>query len=151
VFATPLPNEDGLEKEVFSFAVVVTPDCDIETHEKLVRGGKQGMYSYLLLPLVSREAVPSGKWSSAKNNSQPSTQVLEACDAKFDSKAIGLPALYSEFRWMLAVPPEHLYKNLELGTSIRRTQVCAPYRDHMQQRLAANLGRVALDRIHYTV
>jgi hypothetical protein len=150
VFPVPLAGDQQLVTDIFPFAVVVTPDCDIETHEKLTGEGKQGMYSYLLLPMMPREQVPASKWSSAKRNAQPSTQVLEACDKAFDSEAIGISGLFTEFRWLLAVSPEHLYENLRSGTSIRRTQICSPYREHMQQRLAAHLGRVALDRNHST-
>ncbi|WP_394730734.1 hypothetical protein [Altererythrobacter sp. GH1-8] len=139
-----------LEEEV-SLAVVVTPDCDIENYERrLASNGDGGMTSFMLLPLMPRSQVSSTAWKNAHRNSQTSAHVIESCPSECDAAELGFEAAYIDFRWLFAIHPEFLKSALAADLAIRRTQICSPYREHLIQRLMANLSRVALDRDHDT-
>lgn len=140
-----------LLEEAVSLAVVMTPDCDIENYERRLAGsGDGGMTSFMLLPLEPQSNISSTAWKAARKNSQSSTHVLEGCEPAHDAAGEGLKALYTDFRWLFAIHPEFLKSALAAGVTIRRTQICSPYREHLIQRLGANLSRVALDRDHDT-
>lgn len=136
---------------IHAFVALVTPDCDIETYERnLAQARGSTMNGFMILPLVARSELSNTQWSPAKSNSKSGQHVLEACKAEYDLTGEGLPALYADFRWMFTVPPEYLKAAVERGVAHRRTQLCSPYRDHLQVRLAAHLSRVALERDHDT-
>lgn len=148
LYATSNPDESELERKAFPYAVVITPDCDLEAHERKLKQGEEGLFSIAFLPFYEREAVSQGHWTTAKKNASSSWHVIEACTPEFDAQGLGLPSMLTSFPWIFTVPPRFLFAKIKASETVRRTQLCSPYRDHLQQRFAAHFGRVALEEPH---
>ena len=134
------------------FAKIVTPDCDIERHWEHMLSGRPlpdaKLHFLMGWPATDRTVFPAAVWGKIKKCDQSSAQAIEACPADCDLAGSGLPPLIFDFKTMFSMPADLIYKYIDEGTTIRRTQLMSPFRDHFVQRFNAYFGRVALEENH---
>lgn len=137
------------------FCVVVSQECDLERDfEARTAKEESPLGGVLLVPAISaadaREMIGGRDlWKPVIQNKSDRYHALEATPAEHDLAKGGLPALIVDFRRLFTIPSQELYRQIETGGAIRRRcRLVVPYREHLQNRLAMYLSRIALDRDH---
>jgi hypothetical protein len=137
------------------FCVVASQECDLARDYEARQDQRESSVKSILLLMAApveqaRNAVgPSNIWKRAKQNDDERWHVLEAAGVELDQLSQGVPALVIDFRKFFTVPPAEIYRQLaDPKAAVRRCLLLSPYREHLQTRAMAYLGRVALDRDH---
>lgn len=135
------------------YAIVLTQDCDLlRDHE--VRGDGRptvlnGVLLFELEPVdLARPKLAGGDiFKRIKRHSEERYHLLQAVPAELDLLRQGLPELIIDFRRCYTMPPDEIYRQCGLEGSDgakRRCRLEMPYREHLQNRAAFYLQRVAL-------
>jgi len=120
-----------LEEIQHPYAVVMSPDCDLEQDfaERMDSSKKEEqpdklIPSVLLLEAITvnelRATTPAGKdiWKRIRQNKDERYHVLEAVPIKSDADGKGLPSLGIDFKRYFTVPTDEL--QVQCGTSAKR-------------------------------
>ncbi len=143
------------------FAVVLTQDCDL-VQDYAARFGtpqKKGSQipGVLLCEAIEaeilrgRQGMHSKLWDPIKKNKNERYQFLESAPPGGDCQGEQLPELAIDFKRYFTVPTGELYWQIEAGQCTRRTWLSSPYREHLANRFAHFLARIALPRDYQSV
>jgi hypothetical protein len=149
-----------LEEIQHPYAVVMSPDCDLEQDfsERMHPSKKEGQSEKLIPGILLLEAMtadelrsttPPGKdiWKRIRQNKDERYHVLEAVPNKSDAEGSGLPPLGIDFKRYFTVPTDELHEQCAT-TSKRRCYMESPFAEHINRRFTDFLSRVALPREH---
>ena len=149
-----------LEEIQHPYAVVMSPDCDLEQDftqrmGEAVKGGStdRSIPDILLLQATTadelRATAPAGKdiWKRIRQNKDERYHVIERVRPEQDAVGTGLAALGIDFKRYFTVPTDELYLQCE-ATAKRRCHLETPYSEHLNRRFTDFLSRVALPREH---
>lgn len=151
-----------IERVEIPFALILTQDCDLE-QDYSVRFGRSGSGTDKLLPGIlltevntaedtfARIAAGNQKqWNrlAIQSNRNPRFHFLQRVESGCDRLNEGLPELTIDFKRYFTIPPDELYRRVELGEAVRRCALVSPYLEHLGQRFAAYLSRVGLPTDH---
>ncbi len=138
----------------YSFAVVLTQDCDVTQQEQPAPGSDPHLPCVLLAEVTTatllrgKKDVKSDAWRLIRQNREERYHFLEAVRKECDADGLGLEELALDFKRYLAVPTDELYALVDAGLARRRCVLNSPYMEHLCNRFGAYLGRVALPRLH---
>jgi hypothetical protein len=141
----------GLTARRVGYVVVATQDCDLFKDFKSRVGGASGIISGALL--FEAEDAPKAKdrmkiggkeWKPIANNTVERFHYLLAGSSETDLTDAALPELLVDFRRYFTVLPAEIERQIEAGAACRRSRLNRPFRDHLQNRAAFFLQRVAL-------
>jgi len=149
-----------IEEIEHPYAVVMSPDCDLEQDfaERTDSVKKDAQPDKLIPNILLLEAITvdelrattsPGKdiWKRIRQNKDERYHVLEDVPVNGDSDGKGLPALGIDFKRYFTVPTDELHEQCG-NTAKRRCYMESPYAEHINRRFAEFLSRVALPREH---
>ena len=135
------------------YAIVLSQDCDLlRDHENQTNGASTVLNGVLLFELEPvddiRGRLPGGDiLRRIRRQSEERYHFLEAVPVDLDLLGEGLPQLIIDFRRCYTMPPDEIYRQCALeghDGAKRRCRLEIPYREHLQNRVAFYLQRVAL-------
>ena len=138
---------------VHSFSIILTQDCDLERDYESQNDGKPSPLNCILIfemmPLAdhaSKFSQGSKQLSRLRSHQEARYHVLPPSDPAQDRVGSGLPELIIDFRRYFAVPPKELYFQcgLRIQQTGRRAILQTPFKEHLQDRAAFYLQRIAL-------
>lgn len=138
------------------FVVVLSQDCDLLWDYDATEAGKAGELNEVLLYEVevaenARKKLPgSDIWRRVKGNRDERYHLLEAVPAECDLCGEGMPTLVIDFKRYFTLPAKEIYRQIGAADrpAIRRCRLNAPYKEHLQTRVAFYMQRVGLARPH---
>ena len=148
------------------FAIVVTPDCDLDWDFKAQKGNESlgklipnillctVMFASDLAKRINNDRPPSktflGKtaWTRTRQNKEERYHYLEKIDSSLDLQGEGIRALGIDFKDFFTLPTDLLYSSIDDGSTLRRCRLLRPYNDHLNSRFAYFQSRVALPTEH---
>ncbi len=150
------PDERTFTKEGHPFAMILTPECDLEqdwnARAKDPVSENQCVGHVLLVdafPISDLKKRFSGDdlWKPVRQNKNERFQTLEAIPAEDDALGEGVACIGLDFKRVFSIP----MAELRTVPPKRRAYLCSPYRDHLAFRFAAFSARVGLPRDHNIV
>lgn len=146
------PGTIDFAKVTRDFAIIVSPDCDIERNWDARQSETKPelrAFTFLIgIDAGDRSLIKKDVWNRIKKADHSAYHAIEECPAAYDLEGKLIPPLAFSFRHLFSVPAEAVYQGLSDGTIRRRTQLLSPYRDHLIQRFCSYYGRVALEKNH---
>ena len=148
------------------FALIVTPDCDLDWDFKArFNGGSQlKIVPNILLCRVltasdlarlinTNETKPekfekSTIWKKTWQNKDERFHFLERINRAFDLQSDDIPALGIDFKQFFTVPTEDLYMNIDEDQTLRRCTLNSPFKEHVNSRFTYFQSRIALPEEH---
>ena len=135
-------------------SVILSQDCDLERdftarQTTSTPDPKKTLENTLLCVAqkVSEIRNPtefdSKMWRRLTENREERFQYLRNVPIAADARGIGIEEIVIDFRRNFTVPTEYLYSQLGLEVQ-RRTVLRSPYLEHLSQRYARYLSRIAL-------
>ncbi len=153
-------------RAVHDYAIVVTPDCDLDWDYKAQHGNASPgkiisnillctvMFSSDLAKRINDERAPSKKfetktpWKRATQNKEERYQFLERVDSSVDLQGEGIRSLGIDFKEFFTLPTDFLYSSIAAGLTQRRSVLLQPYNDHLNSRFAYFQSRIGLPEDH---
>jgi hypothetical protein len=148
-------STEEAEEIVHAYSIIMSQDCDLERdYDSLGRADLRPALNGVLIfemqgvdDFRNRPEINSGIWKIVAKNDHLRYHCLEAVPASVDMMESGLPMLVIDFRRYFTLPSAEIIRQCDqsIGGSARmRCRLEAPYREHLQNRAGAYLGRVAL-------
>lgn len=162
-------DDGGVDVQVLNhpYAIIVTQDCDLEQDFRLRAEKKMNHFRVqrnLLLCEVwlasdVRQYERDGDtfkanralWGDIQKNKDERFCFLEEVPADIDLAGEGLPELVVHLRATFSILTEEAYSLASRGSLVRRCKLRSPYLEHLSQRVAGYLCRVALPEPHRSV
>jgi hypothetical protein len=94
--------------------------------------------------------INSEMWKRISQNKDERYHFLQAVDGSCDALQIGLPETGIDFKRYFSIPTDELYKRIEIGEAKRRCILVSPYLEHLSNRFAHFLSRIALPEDHFS-
>lgn len=145
------PESGEVIETPHTFAIVLTQDCDLLRDYEARKDNKapvlNGVLLFELLPVdVIRPKLPGGDiFRRIKRHSEDRYHYLEAVPKEQDLIGQGLSDAIIDFRRYYTISAPEIYRQCQLAEGAkRRCQLNIPYREHLQNRAAFYLQRVAL-------
>jgi len=146
------------------FAVIVTPDCDLEQDhrartdpEMKPQQRENGLLAHVLVVVAADFEASKEKFAGsdvrkrARQNKDERYQFLAPGGPTEDLLSLGFPSLILDFKRAFSVPIEQFLRAVQQGETKRRGVLVAPYIEHLGVRFGYFLQRVALHRDHHDV
>ena len=137
---------------------MLSQDCDLEQDHKSclqnpeadIRALPNVLFCELeeMAKFRERAKLNSDLWRRAKTNSDERFHCLESVPQTLDSNGSGLPPLGIDFKRYFSVPTGQVYASISLRLAVRRCRLAVPYAEHLSERFAHYLSRVALEEDH---
>ena len=146
-----------LDEIAHPFAIVMTQDCDLEQDFCLRSGGHEGpsrlaniLFCEAIATTDLKAKVPQGKdiWKRVIQNKDERYQCLESVPPNQDLLGAGIACLGCDFKRYFTVPPDEVYRRIELRQIRRRTRLVTPYAEHLLSRFCVFQSRVPLPENH---
>ncbi|MCW5714551.1 MAG: hypothetical protein KIT43_08585 [Bauldia sp.] len=139
-----------------NYAVILSQDCDLlQDYNTRQKGEQSDLNSVLVFeaePWSKVKTLVSGRdiWKPLGQNKNERYHLLEEVPAACDCAGEGLPALVIDFRKLFALSAIEIGRQFGLGKdgAQRRCRMVAPYREHLQSRMAFYLQRVGIPEPH---
>ncbi len=153
-------DNPGIQFALHDFAIVLTQDCDLEQDFKVRSAGNRSdklLPNVLFCNLAKAEdlrgtaattGISSDMWKRISQNKDERYHFLQAVDGSCDAQQIGLPELGLDFKRYFTLPTDELYHRIDSGEAKRRCILVSPYLEHLSNRFAHFLCRVALPEDH---
>ncbi len=148
------------------YAIVVTPDCDLEWDFKAQQGNASLgkiipnillctiMFSSDLAKRINEDRTPGAKfetrtpWKRTTQNKEERYHFLEMIDLSLDLQGKGIRSLGIDFKEFFTMPTDFLYSSIDDGLTLRRCILVRPYSDHLNSRFAYFQSRIGLPEDH---
>jgi len=148
------------------FAIVVTPDCDLDWDFKAQQGKESSgkLIPNILLCTVmfasdlakrinddrplSKTFLGKTAWTRTRQNKEERYHYLEKIDSSLDLQDRGIRPLGIDFKDFFTLPTDLLYSSIDDGSILRRCRLVRPYNDHLNSRFAYFQSRIALPEEH---
>jgi hypothetical protein len=139
------------------YAVILTQDCDLEQDFTVRQKGEVNdkvIPSVLFCEVVTAADLRGGAginssiWGQVKLNKHERYHFLQKVEPNCDKLQIGLPELGIDFKRYFTLPTEEVYRRIEISEARRRCVLVSPYKEHLCNRFASFLSRVALPLDH---
>ena len=88
--------------------------------------------------------INSTIWGHVKINGHERYQFLEAVASECDAEGVGLEELGIDFKRFFTMPTDEVYCRIKAGEALRRCSLAPAYVQHLCQRFANYLSRIAL-------
>jgi hypothetical protein len=141
-----------------SFCLLLSQECDLDWDFNAHRGAEANSNkllknvilcsAYEVANIRQAHDLNSNLFRPIQQNKSERYQYLEACAAEFDSQSVGVPALVCDFKYYFTLSRDHLYHQVQADPRKRRSRLNGPYVDHLSDRFANYLSRIALPRQH---
>jgi hypothetical protein len=148
-----------LVPKLHPFAVILRQDCDLEQDYRARHDQNRPdkmVPNVLFCEVPTAQgirtvgSVNSGMWSKIKVNKDERYQFLQGIESSDDVLGQGLPELCIDFKRFFTIPTDEVYKRIEIGEAKRRCVLVSPYLEHLSNRFAYFLARIALPVEHFT-
>jgi hypothetical protein len=155
-FGEPTPM---VQTEIHEFAIVMTQNCELEQDHKIRNGisNKGKLLPNVLFCHVEtagqlRTSVPPGSdiWKRIVQNKDERYHFLQKVEADCDTLGQGLPELGIDFMRYFTIPTDEVYKRVAASEARRRCFLRSPYLEHLSNRFAHFISRVALPEDHFS-
>lgn len=155
-----------IERSTHRYAIVVTPDCDLDWDFKAQHGiANQAkivpnivlcavMFSSDLAKLINDDMKPGKKfetrtpWKRTTQNREERYHFLEKIDGTLDLQGKGTRSLGIDFKRFFTIPTKILYASIDNGLTFRMCRLVQPYSDHLNSRFAYFQSRIGLPEDH---
>lgn len=155
-----------VKRAKYDYAIVVTPDCDLEWDFKAQQGNASRgkivpnillctvIFSSDLAKRINEDRTPGKKfetktpWKRITQNKEERYHFLEKIDSALDLKEKGIRSLGIDFKEFFTLPTDFLYSSIENGLTFRRCRLVRPYSDHLNSRFAYFQSRIGLPEDH---
>jgi hypothetical protein len=145
-----------ITKKVHPLAIILSQDCDLDLDFK-ARNGQ--VNDDKLLPnilfcevITAAELKQSGGmnspiWGRVEKNKDERYQFLQKVEPADDAVGQGVDEMGIDFKRYFTIPTAEVYEQLKITTR-RRCRLNSPYLEHLSQRFAQYLCRIALPLGH---
>ena len=149
-----------------NYAIVVTPDCDLDWDYKAQKGEESTgklipnillctvIYASDLAKRINKDRPLSNRfetrtpWEKTTQNKDERYHFLEKIDSDFDFQGEGIRSLGIDFKEFFTLPTDFLYSSIAAGLTQRRSVLMQPYNDHLNSRFAYFQSRIGLPEDH---
>ena len=158
-------EELSLEQRTHPFAYVVSQDCDLDWD---FHARKSQTQNHRIIPNVllceamlatdlarqlinvegSKDSNKSRIWARVKINKDERFHFFQRVTETDDLTSNGVPELGIDFKRHFTIPTEELYTRIQYGQTMRRCRLLSPYMEHLSDRFAYFLSRIALPEDH---
>jgi hypothetical protein len=145
-----------LDRKTHPFAVVLSQDCDLDLDFKARCGQTKAdklLPNVLFCEVLTAEELRQSGWMNAtiwarvKINKDERYQFLQKVEPGDDADGQGVDEMGIDFKRYFTIPTAEVYVQLK-KTTRRRCKLCSPYLEHLSQRFAQYLCRIALPLGH---
>jgi hypothetical protein len=146
---------------IHPIAFILTQDCDLEqdfhVRHPVIRPSDKLLPTVLLCQVftavelrgdVKKTGINSAMWNRISLNKDERYHFLQRIEQGADRLNEGLPELAIDFKKYFTIPTDELYRRIEIGEAQRRCVLISPYMEHLCDRYAAFLSRIALPLDH---
>lgn len=152
------PLANTVAETYHDYIIVMSQDCDMaQDFPKIQASENQDMNGVLVFEAMeidrlfsdSNKTIPGWRRDRIQLNNDERFHFLERCASESDLIGEGFPPLVIDFKRYFTIPPEDFYRQCtSLHGAKRRSRLMAPYREHLQSRMAFYLQRVMLPLAH---
>ncbi len=146
-------EEPVVHFEDHEYTLLLTQDCDLDLDYK-ARSDVVAV-DKIVPDILFCQAIPADQmrgshqinseiWRRIQSHNHERYQLLEAVPPDKDRMGCGMPALGLDFKRILTIPTEEIYRRIKLMKTLRRSRMTSPYREHLTNRFTRFQGRVAL-------
>jgi len=151
--ATMHEPEPSIAEIHYPYVVVLSQSCDLSQDFEGRKSGKPQLPEILFCSVPTAESLRatcggSDIWKRVRQNKDERYHFLEKAPPAVDHCGEGIPELGVDFKRYFTLPTDEIYRRLEIGPTRPRTVLITPYLEHLSNRFAYFLGRVALPREH---
>jgi hypothetical protein len=142
---------------VYSYAIVVTQDCDLDWDYRARQEGLSQspklLNSVILCEIGTavqvrgiedKGTMNSGEWNLVRTQRHERFYFFEKIPSEDELEQEGLPELTADFKKIFGIRPGDLYRQIDLELAKRRSILTSPYLEHFSRRYYSFHGRVAL-------
>lgn len=138
---------------IYSYAIVITQDCDLDWDYKARRMNDNPaklLNSIILCEIATAESIRSAdgmnrkEWDLVVAHRHERYYFFEKIPSESEVEQEGLPELTGDFKRVFGMDVATLYRQIELGIVKRRAVLASPYLEHFSRRYHSFHGRVAL-------